>query len=39
MICLGYIIVNTLHKGDNIDNNSNNNNKGQFLQILTLRAD
>ena len=25
MICLRYVIVNTLHKGDNKDNNNNNN--------------
>ena len=26
MICFGYIIVNTLHKGNNNNNNNNNNN-------------
>jgi len=39
MVCLRYIIVNIVHKGDNIDNNNNNNNKGQFLQFLRLRTD
>ena len=26
MACFRYIIVNTQHKGDNMDNNNNNNN-------------
>jgi hypothetical protein len=31
-VCLGYIIVNTVHKGDNKDNNNNNKqNKYQEL--------
>ena len=40
MVCFRYIIVNTLHKGDNMDdddndnNNNNNNNKsGGFFEF------
>jgi len=31
MVCLGYIIVNTPHKGNNNNNNNNNNARKQEL--------
>jgi len=39
MVCFRYIIVNTLHKGDNKDNdddsssNNNNNNNNTFMYL------
>ena len=33
MVCFGYIIVNTLHKGDKYDNNNNNNNNNTGLDV------
>ena len=38
MVCLKYVIVNTLHKGvhkddDDDDNDNNNNNKGKKLSL------
>jgi hypothetical protein len=32
MVCVRYIIVNTLHKGDNKCNSSNNNNIAEKLE-------
>jgi hypothetical protein len=37
MVCFKYIIVNTLHKGDNKYNNNNNNNMGGKLEEEYLR--
>ena len=37
MVCLGYICINTLHKGDNdeyYNNNNNNNNNNSYANKL-----
>jgi hypothetical protein len=33
MVCFGYIIVNTVHKSDNMYNNNNNNNNNNNINI------
>ena len=33
MVCLRYVIVNTVHKGDNKHNNNNNNNNNNSNNV------
>ena len=39
MVCVRYVIVNTLHEGDKYNNNNNNNSKIiQFIKDKGLRV-
>jgi hypothetical protein len=35
-VCFGYVIVNTLHRGDKYDNNNNNNNNNTHNLTKTI---